>query len=275
LKSLFLCCKVLNNVNIRLSFLAALTIVAGAFHHKRGLTMNVKSESVPKGVKKQTGKSQQRNQMIILAIIGAAVVVALIFILISLTGTTANLDRFANIPETRMDDGAFVLGEADAPITIIEFADFLCPACQDYKREIDPFIDQYVATGQAKFEYRALITAGGDRTVNAYRLAVCGAEQKPGTFFESVEVMFEYGMSGRLDLNVGRLYAERMGLNLSELLRCTADTDQLSKDELLARQLGASSTPAVFVRYGDGPAQPLPGGRSFTDLAQLVQAVNP
>lgn len=237
--------------------------------------MNVKSDSVPKVVKKPGGKLQQRNQIIILAIIGAAVVVALIFILISLTSTSANLDLFANIPESRTDDGAFVLGEADAPITIIEFADFLCPHCQDYKREIDPFIEQYVATGQAKFEYRTLITAGGDRTVNAYRLAACGAEQKPGTFFESVEVMFEYAMSGRLDLNVGRLYAERMGLNLSELLRCSAESDQLNADELLARQLGASSTPSVYVRYGDGPPQPLPGGRNFTDLAQLVQSVNP
>lgn len=235
--------------------------------------MNVKSDSMPKA-KKSGGKTQQRNQIVILAIIGAAVVVALIFILISMTSSSANLDLFADIPESRTADGAFVLGEPDAPITIVEFADFLCPHCQDYKREIDPFIEQYVATGQAKFEYRTLITAGTDRTENAYRLIVCGAEQQPGTFFESVEVMYEYAMSGRLDLNVGRTYADRMGLNLSELLRCATETDQLNNDELLARQLGASSTPTVYVRYGDSAPQPLPGGRSFTDLAQLVEAAN-
>lgn len=234
--------------------------------------MNVKAENLPKSAKKPAGSNKQRNQLIVFGIIGAAVTVAVLFIIISLTGTSANLAIFEDIPEARTDDGAFVLGDPEAPITVVEFADFLCPACQNYKREIDPFIQQYVATGQAKFEFRAMITAGGDRTVNAYRLAVCGAEQQPGTFFQSVEVMYEYATSGRLDLNVGRLYADRMGLNYADLLTCTAENDQLQKDELLARQLGATATPAIFVRYGDSQPLPLPGGRNFTDLAQLVEA---
>ena len=44
----------------------------------------------------------------------------------------ANVFDYSGIPQTRSDDGAFVLGEADAPITIVEFADFLCPHCQTY-----------------------------------------------------------------------------------------------------------------------------------------------
>ena len=58
---------------------------------------------------------------------------------------------FADIPQSRTEDGAFVLGDPDAPVTIVEFADFMCPHCQAYQTTVNRFIEQYVATGQAKF----------------------------------------------------------------------------------------------------------------------------
>jgi protein-disulfide isomerase len=38
---------------------------------------------------------------------------------------------FARLPQTRTADGGFVVGAADAPITIVEFADYACPHCQE------------------------------------------------------------------------------------------------------------------------------------------------
>jgi protein-disulfide isomerase len=56
---------------------------------------------------------------------------------------------YAHIPFSHTDDGAPVLGNPDAPITIIEFADFACPYCQRYEPTMQVFIDTYVATGRA------------------------------------------------------------------------------------------------------------------------------
>src|SRR6188474_1184283 len=54
---------------------------------------------------------------------------------------------YADIPFSRTEDGAPVLGNPDAPITIIEFADFACPFCQRYEPTMQEFIQEYVATG--------------------------------------------------------------------------------------------------------------------------------
>lgn len=237
--------------------------------------MNVKADSLQKGSSKKAQKGQQqRNQMIILGIVGGAVALALIFIVISLTSTTSNPDKYASLPWTQTADGAYVLGNPEAPITIVEFADFLCPACQQYKPELDRFIDEYVMTGRARFEYRTLVTAGGARTEQAAKLLECSATLQPGSFFPGYEVMYEFAMSGRLNDNVSRAFAERMGLNLNELLTCTRNANQVNIDQRLAASLGATSTPSVFVRYGDSQPQPV-ANRSFAGLSQLVRAVNP
>src|SRR5688572_1885482 len=48
--------------------------------------------------------------------------------------TAAVVDNpYADIPFSRTVDGAPVLGDPDAPITIVEFADFACPPCQRYQ----------------------------------------------------------------------------------------------------------------------------------------------
>jgi protein-disulfide isomerase len=39
------------------------------------------------------------------------------------------LARYEGIPFERLEDGGFVLGDPAAPITIVEFADFLCSHC--------------------------------------------------------------------------------------------------------------------------------------------------
>ena len=42
-------------------------------------------------------------------------------------------------------------GDADAPITIVEFADYMCPACGDFALQHKPQLDlRYVETGKAK-----------------------------------------------------------------------------------------------------------------------------
>jgi protein-disulfide isomerase len=214
-------------------------------------------------------KSQQ-NMIIIGGIIAAVVVIFLLAIIISGNGAAADPQRFADIPQSRTADGAFVLGNPDAPVTLVEFSDYKCPACQDYKPTIDEFIDRFVVTGMAKFEYRTIMTAGGQLTGYAYQLAECTEAQRPGAFWEAYEVLFEYGTRGGYDQQMARPLAERLNLNLSELLTCVPTAKQINVDQALAQSNGVNQTPTVMIRYGAGNLTPLPN-RDMETLALVVE----
>jgi protein-disulfide isomerase len=161
----------------------------------------------------------------------------------------------SSIPQERTSDGGFVLGNPNAPITIIEFADFACPHCQEYHPTVTQFLQDYVATGKAKFEYRVFPTAGGQLSYYTGQLLECAENQKAGSFWKGYNLMFNYATSGRYTQDVGRLLANDEGLNYSELLTCTSNAQQVQTDVNFGTQSGVTGTPATMVRYNDGPAQ--------------------
>src|SRR5690349_20906460 len=111
-------------------------------------------KSIPRQTKIVVPPNQNRNRTIIGAVIGLAVLAAVIFIVISLTNSSNQVavGQYANLPQSRLADGGFVVGNPNAPITIIEFADYACPHCQEYLPTMNKFTEDYVKTGKAKFE---------------------------------------------------------------------------------------------------------------------------
>ena len=48
-----------------------------------------------------------------------------------------------------------ILGQADAPVTVIEYASFTCPHCANFHATVwDQFKKNYIETGKVKFVYR-------------------------------------------------------------------------------------------------------------------------
>lgn len=213
---------------------------------------------------KPTVSAPGRNQQtFLLVIIGAAVLLVLAFIMISANSTRSDFDQafFADIPQEQLEDGAFVLGNPDAPITIVEFQDWYCPACQQYKPTVDRFIREYVATGKARYEFRAMVTAGAGQTPDTsqvYNLVVCVEDASPGSFFYASEVAYELAISGVRGSDFSRILAERTGVELADLLRCSRDASQMSADNRLSQSVGANSTPTVLYRINGGRPQVVP-----------------
>lgn len=231
--------------------------------------------------KRLQSPADNRNMLIIGGIIVAAVVIGIIAIIVSSGGRGASGIDYAAIPQSRTADGAMVLGNPDAPITIIEFADFACPHCQDYTSTTHRVISDYVATGKAKFEYRMFITAT-DPQFGPYvsQLAECAEVQKPGAFWPAHDTLFQLGSQGRFNATTSRTLAERVDLNYSELLNCAETASQYTTDQQFGISLGVQSTPTIMVRYGDGAPQFINldgrsyerGGVSFSVLQNVIEA---
>jgi protein-disulfide isomerase len=71
------------------------------------------------------------------------------------------------------------LGQADAPVTVVEYASFSCPTCADWHRFVWPLFKQrLVDTGQVRFVFRNLPTQPEQMSLPAAALARCAAPDR-------------------------------------------------------------------------------------------------
>ena len=235
-------------------------------------------KSIPQPLK-VTSPNQNRNRMIIGIVAGLAVVAAIVIIVVSLTSSnTVATGGYADLAQSRLPDGGFVLGNANAPVTIIEFADYACPHCQEYLPTMNKFMDTYVKTGKAKFEYRIVPTAGGELTQFIGSVLVCMDEQKPGTFWKAHDVLYAKAMAGSYDGNTLRNMAGDLGVNYADALNCSQNQKQVDTDVAFGATLNVHGTPAIRVRDASGKAGSLfidgqaydQGGPSFEVLSKYM-----
>lgn len=139
---------------------------------------------------------------------------------------------YSQIPQGRTEDNAFILGSPDAPITIVVWEDYLCPHCQDYHVELNPFIADYVATGLARFEFRMLPISQTSPAI--FGLAECAEVLQENSFWDAHNYLFTTMHDEGLREELPNDFAEAMGLPLDELMACVEDATQYQTDSELA-----------------------------------------
>jgi len=149
-----------------------------------------------------------------------------------------------------IDDDA-ILGDADAPITLIEFGDYQCSFCTRFFNETEPeLIEKYVKTGKMKIVFRDL-PINGRESQKAAEAAECAGDQ--GKYWEFHDKLF----SERRGYNVGvfveenlKRFAKDLGLD-EELFDQCYDSGkfkrEIAKDAQDASRLGVRGTPNFFL----------------------------
>jgi protein-disulfide isomerase len=190
---------------------------------------------------------------------------------------------YSAIPQSRTEDGAFVLGEPDAPITIVEFADFMCPHCQNYHATVQQLIETYVATGQAKLEYRFFPVVDANLSPLTARMAECADILNPGSFWQAHDVLYELTPAG-FNSMTPFTFAARTGLEYDEMVSCVEeDAGQLITDVELAQATGITGTPSIMIRYGDGDLEdinpdsenPVRSSIPFMVVSAVIESAQP
>ncbi len=159
--------------------------------------------------------------------------------------------RYAGLKTFRSADGGFVLGDPAAPITIVAFEDFLCPHCQNYQTNVDAFVEEYVRTGQAQFEFRFYPLVNPQYSTTLAKTAECVAAQDLSRFWDAHDLLFEFARRGALD-NVVSSTAHVLELDGDALSACADRAIQFLVDTQLAQTAFVSGTPAVRARRDGG-----------------------
>ncbi len=138
------------------------------------------------------------------------------------------------------------LGDADAPVTVTLYSDFLCPYCEQHDQEVEPeLVERFVETGQVRLVWHDLPLQGP----GAVDLAIGGraAERQDG-FWEYKEVVFTEGADSSREGVVAA--AEQAGLDTERFERDLDDPAlelAVRRDREAAQQLGVQGTPAFVV----------------------------
>ena len=93
----------------------------------------------------------------------------------------------AELPPVTANDR--ILGRADAPVTVVEYASFVCSHCADWHKDVYPaFKARYIDTGKVRLVFRNLPTAPANLAMTAAGIARCAA---PDRFFAVVDCLFD------------------------------------------------------------------------------------
>lgn len=142
-----------------------------------------------------------------------------------------------------------VLGNADAPVTIVEYASMTCPHCASFHANTLPVIKQkYIDTGKARLILREF--AFDPRAEAGFMLARCSKER----YFPMVDVLFkqQQNWAGASDAREALLQISRLaGFSQETFEACL--TDQALLDQIRAvkargeSEFRVDATPTFFI----------------------------
>lgn len=179
----------------------------------------------------------------------------------------APAEAVGSVPEVTTEDR--ILGDAAAPVTVIEYASFTCGHCANWHEQVYPaFKARFIDTGQVRFVYRDLPTAPQNLSQTAAMVARCAtAEQFPAvvaSLMSGQEAMYE-----SRDADTWLLGAVQAGaLSMDQLEACLNDPGtgaELTASVQGAVAAGVTGTPTFFVN----------GERVDGDLDSLEAAIAP
>lgn len=156
----------------------------------------------------------------------------------------------ANIAQIRMAD-APVLGDAKAPVTIVEYSDFECPVCRSLHDTMRGILSNYAGKIRVVFKDFPLeqIHPWARTAAIAGR---CAYQQKPEAFWKMYDLIYDNQEIISAENAWGKMvdYAGQSGLNTDALKACMASPEAaaaVNASHANGETLEITSTPTVFV----------------------------
>lgn len=227
--------------------------------------------------KKSGAAGDMKKFYMILGLVAVVAIVAVGAAMRAGTGATGPVDLGEVTDEelVALAQG-MIYGDPNAPVTIMEFGDYQCPACGQFAGAVKPQVDlAYIETGQAKLVFHDFPLPGHPNAFPAARAARCAGAQDQ--YFAYHDVLFRNQQQWSLKGNpAGEFvsYAGEVGLDQSAFRECLESdqfADVVSANRMLGERLGVGGTPTLFVHTGQGPAKRL-GGFQFIDVQRAMEA---
>ena len=170
-----------------------------------------------------------------------------------------------------VDDDA-VLGNKNAPVTIIEFSDYQCPFCGRHYQQTHPQIKKnYIDTGKVKLVFRDFPLSFHPMAQPAAEAAECVGENGDEAYYKMHDKIFEN--QDELSESNLKAWAKELGYNIDNCLDSGKYKSEVQKDLDDSQVAGGQGTPYFVIVGKDGKTIPLSGAQPFTAFDSALKSV--
>lgn len=162
-------------------------------------------------------------------------------------------------------DGAPTLGSAEAPVTVVEFADYECPYCARVQATLKKIRETY--KDQVRFVFKDFPLSSHSQAQKAAEAARCAGQQDK--YWDYHDVLFRNTKA--LQVDKLKQYAADLRLDTARFDTCLDSGQQAAavrRDHAQGSQLGVSGTPAFFIN-----GRFISGARQFSAFQEVIDEV--
>lgn len=165
--------------------------------------------------------------------------------------------------------GERVVGDANAPVTIIEYASMTCPHCRAFHKDAYPTIkERYLDTGKAKLFFRGF--PFDPSAAAATMLAECSGDK----YFNMIDILYDKQATWARGNVVEELFkiSKLAGFTQESFNACLKNQELLdnvlSIQKKAAEVYGVNSTPTFFIN-----GTKYPGNMSADAMGDIIDAL--
>lgn len=211
----------------------------------------------------------QKSLLIVIALSAVAISGSLIFLGSRIPGsgkadvitpTQEGQDDIAIAPIVDYADDDPFIGDANAPVTIVEWSDYECPFCERFAKTTLPQIKEaFIDTGKARLVYRDFPLSSHKNATPAALAAACARDQGGDEmYFQYHDLIFEN--QSNLSSDLLKQFAIDLNLDSDSFNECLDSEKykpEIAQDLVDGQAAGVRGTPAFLINgelvYGAQP----------------------
>ena len=193
-----------------------------------------------------------------------------------------SLSKFSSDLAEPVTENVKPLGNEDANITLLEFADYRCPFCHKFHVEtFDKIVDNFINTGKIKYVFKDFVVNDRGEYKGSMQAAVashCAAEQ--GKYWEYLKEIYKnFKPEPQHWVTIDSLtnFANNVQIPDVEKFKSCVESNknqnQIQESGMLAKKLGVTGTPTFVILKDDKIANILPGAIPYDGFAKALTAI--
>jgi protein-disulfide isomerase len=167
-----------------------------------------------------------------------------------------------------------VLGDADAPVTIIEFSDYQCPFCGRHFQQTYPSLKKdYIDSGKVKLVFRDYPLSFHPEAEPAAMAAECVRKLDASKYFDYHDKVFQN--QATMSAASYKTWATELGIDEGEFGGCFDGKEtqaEVQADLAAGSAAGVSGTPSFFIGNPDDGYVKLVGAQPYSAFQAAIDA---